>query len=288
MKDLDEPRRLLQTEEVPAELRRWLGRAQEVVPSDAAVERLMQAVESRASAPPSATTPGQVARPSWAAHAARHPLNLIVVAAVAGAGAWYIGSTGTRNHGPSARVPQSSPRAPESPVPPPVSLPDRATPPVAVAPSPLRAPSRPAPASVAKPAFSARSYGAAPTRSARGFSGRARHDTAPGVQKAPEREPNPSTPGHLGEYRLLRSARQALVGDPAQALALAQEHARRFPRGMLAQEREAIAVEALVRLGRRREARARARGFFAAYPSSPYRSRIERLLEHAPDGTAPP
>jgi hypothetical protein len=84
--------------------------------------------------------------------------------------------------------------------------------------------------------------------------------------------------GSADEYRLLRSARQALAVDSAKALDLTQEHVRRFPHGMLTQEREAIAVEALVQLGRPVQAKTRGQAFLAAYPVSPYRSRVEHAL----------
>jgi hypothetical protein len=47
---------------------------------------------------------------------------------------------------------------------------------------------------------------------------------------------------------------------------------------MLAQEREVIAIDALVRLGRRGEADARARRFVGAYPGSPDVQRVETIL----------
>ncbi len=65
--------------------------------------------------------------------------------------------------------------------------------------------------------------------------------------------------------------------DPQQALALAEEGRRRFPGGLYAQEREALAISALVHLGRRGEAEARARAFVAAYPRSHLVERIREL-----------
>jgi hypothetical protein len=95
-------------------------------------------------------------------------------------------------------------------------------------------------------------------------------------------EPQISPPDGAGtdEFRLLRAARQAVGDRPERALALTDEHAQRFPSGMLGQEREAIAIEALVKLGREAQAKARARSFVAAHPSSPYRSRIETAIGH--------
>lgn len=80
------------------------------------------------------------------------------------------------------------------------------------------------------------------------------------------------------EARLLHRAQDELAASPARTLATCQEHARRFPRGLLAQEREVLAIDALVRLGRRGEATRRAETFSRAYPSSSHRRRIDALL----------
>jgi outer membrane protein assembly factor BamD (BamD/ComL family) len=46
----------------------------------------------------------------------------------------------------------------------------------------------------------------------------------------------------------------------------------------LVQEREVIAITALARLGRLSEAQRRAERFRAAYPSSPYVDRVDRVV----------
>jgi hypothetical protein len=77
---------------------------------------------------------------------------------------------------------------------------------------------------------------------------------------------------HLGRLR-------AVAGrDPAQALALATEGDQRFGSGLFAQEREAIAIAALVRLGRTTEARSRAHVFLARYPRSSFAERIQEMI----------
>ncbi|HMA95508.1 MAG TPA: hypothetical protein VKP30_22620 [Polyangiaceae bacterium] len=80
------------------------------------------------------------------------------------------------------------------------------------------------------------------------------------------------------EFRVLQAAREKLPSSPASALVLAESHARRFSRGMLDQERETIAIEALARLGRADEARARSKVFLSRFPASPYRSRVEAAI----------
>jgi hypothetical protein len=67
------------------------------------------------------------------------------------------------------------------------------------------------------------------------------------------------------EHRLLRAARSALAGAPDRALALTREHERRFPRGVLAQEREVIAIQALAAMGEGEAARKKADGFDGAW-----------------------
>lgn len=59
-----------------------------------------------------------------------------------------------------------------------------------------------------------------------------------------------------------------MASDPKRALALTREHARRFPEGILAQEREVIAIEALKRLGKASEVESRVEQFKKSYPGS--------------------
>jgi hypothetical protein len=74
---------------------------------------------------------------------------------------------------------------------------------------------------------------------------------------------------------LLEQARRALASSPATALALTNQHAARFPHGVLAQEREVIAIEALRRLGRSAEADRRAAAFAQAFPGSAHQRMVE-------------
>ncbi len=93
-------------------------------------------------------------------------------------------------------------------------------------------------------------------------------------RRAPATTPAPNP---VEEHRLLRSARAALVTDPARAKALTDEHRRRFPRGVLTQEREVIAIEAVRKLGNAKAARSKADAFTKRYPKSPH----TKNLEHA-------
>jgi hypothetical protein len=70
-----------------------------------------------------------------------------------------------------------------------------------------------------------------------------------------------------------------LGGDPAQAYRLAQAGHREFVRGMLREEREALAVLALWRMERTPQALRRSQAFLARYPQSAHREPIERHLQ---------
>lgn len=83
------------------------------------------------------------------------------------------------------------------------------------------------------------------------------------------------------EITLLTGAQHELTSNPTQALAIAAEHRALYPSGTFAQEREVIAIQALIQLGRMREARTRATHFAHDYPASTHLRRIEVMLSGA-------
>ncbi len=93
---------------------------------------------------------------------------------------------------------------------------------------------------------------------------------------APSSRPSPERRDSLEqELALLASAQTALrSGQPAQALALTDEHAKRFPQGMLGAERRLIRIRALCASGRKEQGLAEGR---AAFPdeASPGRQQLE-------------
>jgi hypothetical protein len=101
----------------------------------------------------------------------------------------------------------------------------------------------------------------------------------PEVTATARATPRPAPSGE-DEVTLVGHAQDALGASPTRALALADEEARRFPRGILRQEGEVIAIDALMRLGRRDAAEERARAFRIAYPTSTGLRRIDVLLRH--------
>ncbi|MBX7197189.1 MAG: hypothetical protein K1X94_34385, partial [Sandaracinaceae bacterium] len=81
------------------------------------------------------------------------------------------------------------------------------------------------------------------------------------------------------ELALLGRARAALATHPEVTLALCAEHASRYPEGVLREEREVLAIDALVATGRESQARARAVRFEAAFPQSVHRPHVSQALE---------
>ena len=99
------------------------------------------------------------------------------------------------------------------------------------------------------------------------------------------RDPPPATNDLRGEIDLIDAARGALrTGTAARALELLGRYAARFPDGSLAPEGTALRVEALMRLGRTAEARAIARRFVAANPTSPLVELMQGLARGADRG----
>ena len=94
---------------------------------------------------------------------------------------------------------------------------------------------------------------------------------------APSPPPPPAVDAVTEEARLLRDAERALArNDAVTALARVDEHAARFPHGVLAEERQATRVFTLCALGFRDEARAAASSFLAASARSPLAGRVDR------------
>ena len=95
----------------------------------------------------------------------------------------------------------------------------------------------------------------------------------------PSSAPEPTPEDALAdEVALLDRARGALSGSPAEALRLTGEHAARYPRGKMSVEREMVAIDALRKLGRTSEARARADALLSRPGGSLYEERIRKMF----------
>lgn len=135
--------------------------------------------------------------------------------------------------------------------------------PVAPSPSVLPALDPPATASVPSAALSAPDVAGA---------GHAQEPLAPSGAAAPRastRAPAPAADAPDRELALMQQARAALAAhDPARALRALNEHARRFPNGALAEEREGLRIAALQAAGKSDEAQRDADRFKKRYPRS--------------------
>ena len=95
-----------------------------------------------------------------------------------------------------------------------------------------------------------------------------------------------AAPSNLAaEQALIDTARSALSrGRALDALHATDDHARQFPHGRLAEERETMAIQALLLAGRRGDAEARGQRFHKAYPGSLYGNAVDALLAPREDG----
>ncbi|HEX6241232.1 MAG TPA: hypothetical protein VFZ61_10080, partial [Polyangiales bacterium] len=94
------------------------------------------------------------------------------------------------------------------------------------------------------------------------------------AQVTPERAADPAA-----ELSLLERARRVLAHDPGRTLSLTDEHKRTFRPGLFAEERELLAIEALVGLERRDAAGRRARDFTRRHPNSVHAHRLQTILQ---------
>jgi len=105
---------------------------------------------------------------------------------------------------------------------------------------------------------------------------------APVVTAAPAAPPQPSASSASAtlsaEAALLERARTEMRHDAGLALAIADEHRVRYPKGQLTSERLLIQIEALHRLHRDDEARALARRLLGGQSTGLYAERVRTLL----------
>lgn len=263
MRDEDHnPTRLFETEDAPRELRAWLAQARNDVTSPAEAQQLVLAVQARFAT-------AELRRPRLRTGLQRAGKVLIGLVAIGlGLGGWYLlhehSRPDTENDGAMRTV--SNGRALQEPQPP------RAPPTTATAPV------------INARATEEETMTPSVSSSPHFHLARAHHNERDTFHRSSiSVHPEPASASSRGdEFALLRAAQQAVGHHPEHALALTEEHARHFPAGMLAQEREAIAVEALANLGRAAQAQARSRAFLDAHPDSPYKRRIEAALARLP------
>ncbi len=106
-----------------------------------------------------------------------------------------------------------------------------------------------------------------------------RPEAPPLADDAPAPPPARAADTLAEEAALLERARAALASSPSSALQRTEEHAAQYPAGKLGVERELLAIDALGRLGRRAEARARAESLLERARGSLYEERLRQLLD---------
>jgi hypothetical protein len=210
---------------------------------------------------------------------------LAVVALLGGGSVAYVRATSA---GPapkdavvSSQVSRAVPEAKENHAGPPSAGPPSASPPRA---SPVATTEYPrAPVATSSPALEAPS--ASPITIGSPL-GRSSPPPVPSPSSAPssisEALPPPSPPAIAiasttleAETRLVHAGLAALHGgDAVRALAFFDEHARSYPNGVLAEERDVERIEALCTLGRSDAVRVAASTFLRAHPGSPLVQRV--------------
>jgi hypothetical protein len=250
-----------------AETRALLLGDQAPTPSSAEVDRVWSTLAPQlrvVPAPTHAAPAGPTAAAGMGALVGKIALGVVLVAAV-GAGVGLRGRYSRDRKSDSVRHEQAKA------MPPAISLP--ASGPTMVEPAqPEVAPTGLAPAAERAARPKSRSTWPSPSVA----KSPAAHPVA--LATAPSVASQPSTNALLEESRRLARARAALrAHDPDRALALLETGVPGT--AALAQEREALTIEALVgKRASRAVAAERARAFMRAYPESPYRARIKAIV----------
>ena len=113
-------------------------------------------------------------------------------------------------------------------------------------------------------------------------------DATPEAHKAPRRSHRSHKSANAGappvddavlrEAKTIAAARASLAGNPGKSLRLVKDADREFPNGQLIEERRAIEIQALVKLGRRDQAQQRADAFLTKYGRGAHAAAVRRAL----------
>jgi hypothetical protein len=262
MNDHD-PRPLVEVSDAPEALREALAVARADAPSADRLAALAARLPLGAHLPPGPGKAGPGAAPAAPSVLSGALVGAALGVVVSGAGLFWDSQ-------------RTTPASPPSVAASPTSAPKLELPPAAA--DPKRSPAPRAPVLEVKPSAALAPRGSpAPAVS----SGEAAPSASPLAEAA---VPNVAGGGNddRSETDLLESARNRVGANPGEALSLTQEHAVKFPRGALSQERELLAIQALLALGRADEARARRDRFVSAYPGSAHKRRLDALFAPSP------
>ena len=139
-------------------------------------------------------------------------------------------------------------------------------------------PDTPAPETLETPALPIFSVDSLPTAPPPPSAGAARSTRAAVTTQVPT-PPSSSAPARvdpLEETRHLGALRRVAASDPRKALSMVADGNQRFAGGSFREERDAIAVDALARLGHDAEAKRAAATFLTTYPTSPLAPSVRR------------
>ena len=90
------------------------------------------------------------------------------------------------------------------------------------------------------------------------------------------------------ETALMERLRKSVRSDPTTAVELADEGEKRFPDSPLREEREALAIDALIDLQKMGSARGRAEFFLRRYPNGKYAAHVGNMTGVHVTPSAPP
>lgn len=93
---------------------------------------------------------------------------------------------------------------------------------------------------------------------------------------------DPRMEGLGAEMRDLSRARDLIAEHPSEALGVLDQHRRAHPHGVLCEEREAFAIEALLALEHVAEAERRYYDFLREFPDSAFRERLRAAMRRPP------
>ena len=231
--------------ELPSELRaelersRRAGRDYDVLAKLPQLRAALDAARAPADGPSAEHAPTSDASPFSSAHLAPSAWKLVLLAATAGATVWLTWPVLRRQPAPARPAPAVHHAEPAAPAPP--------------------------PGHEAEPAAGSAELGT-------------KQPASEGVAAQPAPTPQPSERSSRREIAELVRIRALLEHDPAAAYRLAQQSEREFPHGLLSEERQALQVLALAKSGSIEAAERKAQEFFARYPQSPMRERLEAAL----------
>lgn len=98
---------------------------------------------------------------------------------------------------------------------------------------------------------------------------------------APENGTTPDEDTLARELGLIEKARAALRTNPSETLELLNGYPKQFPAGRHVFTREVLTIDALLKLGRKAEARARAESLLPRVAGTPFEARVQKQWEEA-------